>query len=85
VVECADTTIDVSVTWTGQGPIGRSVVNEHFKSDGVLLTEHSSGTSRNATATGMLAGLTLSASDLQFADLGTTKSGTTTVCIGNNC
>jgi hypothetical protein len=36
VIECADTTVDVSVTWTGHGPISRSVVNEHFKSDGSL-------------------------------------------------
>lgn len=84
-IGCSATTIDVSVTWTGMGSITRGVTNEHFKSDGFSETDHFSGTSRDATATGTIGGITLSASDLQFADLGTTKSGTITVCIGSSC
>jgi hypothetical protein len=82
---CRATTIGVTVTWTGQGPIGRGVSNEHFKFGGFRVNDHLNGTFRDATATGTVAGHTLRASQLQFADLATTKSGTTTVCIGNAC
>jgi hypothetical protein len=82
---CTATTIGVTVTWTGQGPITRSVSNDRFKSDGFRATEHFNGTFRAATATGRVAGRTLRASDSEDADLGTAKSGSTTVCIGNSC
>jgi hypothetical protein len=82
---CSATTIGVTVTWTGRGPIAREVSNEHFKSDGFSVTDHFNGTSRDATASGRVAGGTLRASALQFADVGTAKSGSTTVCIGNGC
>lgn len=84
-IDCHATTIDVSGTWTGQGPISRSVANDHFKSNGFSVKDHFNGTDRAATATGTIGGLTLSASELQFADLGATNSGTTTVCIGLSC
>jgi hypothetical protein len=82
---CRATTIGVTVTWTGHGPISRSVSNEHFKFDGFRVNDHFNGTFRDATATGTVAGHTLRASQLQVADLSTNKSGTTTVCIGNSC
>ena len=84
-IDCHATTIDVSGTWTGQGPISRAVANDHFKSAGFSVNDHFSGTDRAATAIGTVGGLTLGASELQFADLGTTNSGTTTVCIGLSC
>src|SRR5262249_29066619 len=31
VISCSATTIDVTVAWTGQGPITRAVFNDHFK------------------------------------------------------
>ena len=82
---CSSTTIDVTVVWTGQGPIGRAVVNQHFKSAGFSLTDHFNGTDRAATAAGTVAGSSVSASELQFADLGFTNSGTITRCIGLSC
>jgi hypothetical protein len=75
----------VTAAWTGRGPIGRGVINEHFKSDGFSVTEHFNGTDRTATATGTVAGVTLSTSGLAFAHLSTTKSATVTVCKGNGC
>lgn len=84
LVGCTSTTIDVSLSWTGQGPITRGVQNDHVKSDGFSETDHFNGTFRNAAASGTVAGLTLTASDGQ-ADVGTTKSGTITRCIGNSC
>ncbi len=85
LIGCSATTINVNVTWTGQGPISRAVFNDHFKSDGFSVNDHFNGTDRAATATGTVAGRTLSASELQFANLGTTNSGTITVCIGTSC
>jgi len=85
LIDCHATTIDVNTSWTGQGTISRGVANDHFKSAGFSVNDHFNGTDRAATATGTVGGLTLSASELQFADLGTTNSGTITVCIGNSC
>jgi hypothetical protein len=85
LIGCSATTIDVNVTWTGQGPISRGVFNDHFKSDGFSVTDHFNGTDRDATATGTVVGLTLSASELLFANLGTANAGTTFVCIGTSC
>src|SRR5215470_15565705 len=81
-ISCSATTIDVTVAWTGQGPITRSVFNDHFRTAGFSETDHFNGTDRAATAAGTVAGSTVGASQLQFADLGFTNSGTTTVCIG---
>ncbi len=85
LIGCSDTTVDVAADWTGQGPISRSVFNEHFRSDGTSVTGHFNGTFRDATATGTFAGFPLSADDLQFANLGTAATGTVTVCVGTNC
>jgi hypothetical protein len=84
-IGCSATTIDVTAAWTGQGPILRGVSNLHFKTDGFSETDHSNGTDRNAVATGTFNGDTLTASELQYADLGTTNSGSIYVCIGTSC
>jgi len=84
-IGCSATTIGVSVTWSGQGAITRGWFNEHFKNDGFSEIDHFYGTNRHAVATGTVGGLTLSASELQFADLGTLKSGTVTICVGSSC
>ena len=73
------------MTWTGQGPITRTVRNALSKTSGFSETDHLSGTSRAATATGTVAGSTLGASELQYAFLGSTNSGTITRCIGLSC
>jgi hypothetical protein len=85
VISCSPATIDVTVVWTGQGPISRAVVNQHVKSAGFSVTDHFNGTDRAATAAGTVAGSSVSASELQFADLGSTNSGTITRCIGLSC
>jgi hypothetical protein len=84
-IGCSATTIGVSVTWTGQGAITRGWFNEHFKSGGFREIDHFYGTNRHAVATGTVGGRTLSVSELQFADLGTLKSGTVTICVGSSC
>jgi len=82
LIGCVDTTIDVDATWAGQGPIGRDTFAEHFKSDGFSFTDHFHGTSRDATASGTVGGLTLTSSDLEFADMGKANFGETDICIG---
>jgi hypothetical protein len=85
LIGCDPSTIDVAATWTGQGPIVRGVFNDHFKSDGFSVTDHFNGTQRDATATGTIGGLTLTASEGAGAELGTANSGTITVCVGTGC
>jgi hypothetical protein len=82
---CTATTINLTVAWTGQGPIARQVANQHFKAAGFSESDHFNGTDRTATATGTFSGSTLNASDLQFADLGFANSGTILRCIGLSC
>ncbi len=84
-VSCSTPAIDVNATWTGQGPVSRSVFNGHFRSAGFSEIDHFAGTSRTATVTATFGGLPQPLGEMQFADLGTTKSGTTTICIGNSC
>ncbi len=79
ITDCTSTTISVSATWTGQGPITRGVVNEHFKTGGVRISNHINGISRSATASGSVDGSSLSPSDVSFAELGRTNSGTTVI------
>ncbi len=82
---CTGTTVNVSATWTGEGPMTRSVSNFHMKTAGFSMNSHFNGTSRTSTATGTFNGGPLSAAELSFADLGTTHSGDIKRCIGNVC
>lgn len=84
-VKCSPTTIDVTASWTGQGPITKSVTNDHFKTAGFSVRDHFNGTDRNAAATATIGGFPQPLGEPQYADLGTTNSGTTNVCIGNSC
>jgi hypothetical protein len=82
---CRRITISVNVTWTGHGALTRSVSNARTKTAGFSLHSHFAGTTRAATATGTIAGHTLTAKQLEFADLGIIKSGEMTRCIGSAC
>lgn len=85
LIGCTDTTIDVNAAWTGQGTVLRGVVNQHT-SDGVVRENiRFNGTSRFAPATGTVGGVTFTASDLIYAEMGTTNAGTVLICIGSNC
>jgi hypothetical protein len=84
-INCSATTIDLTVAWAGQGPIARQVANDRFKVTGFSVNDHFNGTDRAANATGTFSGSTLSATDLQFADLGFANSGSIVRCIGIGC
>jgi len=84
-ITCSATTIGVSGHWTGQGPITKGVSNDHFKTGQFSVRDHFNGTDRNAAVTAAIGGVTLNPADLQYADLGSTNSGTVTVCRGTGC
>jgi hypothetical protein len=80
---CIDVTVDVSGSWTGQGPIARGTFNQNFRVDGFHEVDRFRGTDRQATATATVGGIGLGTGDLVFADLGTAKSGSIVIC--HNC
>ena len=70
---------DVSATWTGQGKVSNTVRNYKDGSPGEAMTviDHNHGMSRPAAATGIVAGLTFSASDLVEGQIGNAKPQST--------
>lgn len=84
LIGCSDAgMIDVSASWTGEGPIARGTFNDNFHQDGFHEVDHFTGTDRQATASATVDGISLGTGDLQFADLGTALSGTVIIC--HNC
>lgn len=73
------TTVDVKLTWTGQGTITHGVYTTHTSDGYVTFTSHSNGFSRLATATGTITGITLDPADLFYADMGRTSYGAATI------
>lgn len=82
---CRRTTLSLGVRWAGHGPITRTIANFRMKTAGFSMSSHSVGTTRAATAAGTVAGLTLTARQLEFAELGIAKSVEMKRCIGNAC
>jgi hypothetical protein len=85
LIACNDTTINVSVTWTGQGAVARETFNDHFRNDGFSSNFHFNGTSRNAVASGTVAGRSLTADELLFADIARVNNGAIDRCVGAAC
>jgi hypothetical protein len=82
---CNSTTVSLSAHWNGVGSIGRDTFNDHFSQDGFKETFHSNGISRNARASGTIAGTSFSAADLDFAFLSKSNTSDVTICHGTNC
>jgi hypothetical protein len=80
---CAGTALDLSVTWTGQGPITRNTNNSRVSVPGFSITDHLNGINRDGTADGNMGSTALGTSD--FAILGKAVSGSTTLCVGGHC
>lgn len=85
LIGCNDTTIGVNVTWTATGPLTHDTSNDHFKGDGFSFNDHFNGATREASASGTIAGHTFTADDVEFADLGRVNSGSIERCIGTAC
>ncbi len=79
---CANDTMAVSTTWTGQGQLtrGKQYVDHSVQPGGLTYVDRASGTFRSASATAAIGGQTFGASELQFADLGVSNAFTLTVC-----
>jgi hypothetical protein len=77
---CTNTTVDLDVTWTGEGPISRDAQTSPRQGDVIIEDAHFVGQSRAATATGELDGRRLGAAN--FALFGTARSGEVFVCHG---
>jgi hypothetical protein len=88
---CGATTIDVSVTWSGQGPITRGAVNSRSVLTGRnnlrLQIEHLSGATRAASATGSVGAESYSAADALVPPpaLGNIQTGFFFICQNVGC
>lgn len=70
-----ETTIDLNMTFTGQGPIDRSVYVSRESFGGLTTVTQQNGTRRDATATGNVGDYMINASTEGHASLGKTNSG----------
>ncbi len=83
--ECTTSTVDVTLTWTGEGKITRGSYTEHQKGDGYSLNVHATWTSRAASVAGSVTGFDLSAANLSYASLSQNKQVKTGRCFGDAC
>lgn len=82
LIGCVDSTIDVNASWTGQGELIRGTSHHHDRTGGITVTSHLTGVFRDATASGVVGGITSTPGDLFFADISRVVSGETVICIG---
>lgn len=84
VGDCEVGSVDIDLTWTGQGSISRGNYTERYKNDGFSVNVHVTSTDRSAIVDGAIAG-TISFD--QFADgmLGTYKQVETKRCAVDAC
>jgi len=82
LIGCEDSTIDVNASWTGQGELMRGNLHHHDRTGGIVFTAHLQGVFRDATASGLVGGITQTPGDLFFADISRVVSGETVICIG---
>lgn len=54
--DCVPSTVDVSLTWTGDGPITRSGDSSHYADGTMRINTHGNYTSREATVLGSVTG-----------------------------
>ena len=71
-----DGSVAVDAHWTGVGSAQHGVFKTHITGKGFKLNDHFNGYQRDATATASVGADSLNASMLLFADLGTSKQGT---------
>jgi hypothetical protein len=82
-IDCTETTVDVNVTWAGQGQINRGAFSTTDRFDQLLLSSSISGALRQATATGTIAGSALPTTQQAF--LFRSADTELSVCTGQNC
>jgi hypothetical protein len=83
---CTDTTIDVHVDWTGQGPMDRWAGAYHYFGDGMIFIDHQSGRMfQQASAAGTLGSEALTAADNYYAAMADQTVGQVIICRGAPC
>lgn len=87
---CRPGTASLAVTWTGTGSVTRGATSwrpdvEPAAGSLYLFNERTSGSSRQAVATGTLNGHRLSATSLASATIGTVRDGSIFVCLNDGC
>jgi hypothetical protein len=82
---CVSSNVDISLSWTGFGPVSRGGWTSHEISDGFKLISHGSGTSRSATVTGSITVDKTTLNTFDYAELGANKSFEMTHCTGTAC
>jgi hypothetical protein len=85
LIGCSDTVMDVQVTWTGLDPLERGVFVDHFRSGSFFETDHTIGLARDATASGAINGLGLTAADQTYGRLNASTGGQIIICGGMGC
>ena len=84
-IGCRHTTLSGTVSWTGVGPIVSGSSHHRYRSPGYFQEHSLHRTYRAATATGTVGGISLGTTEPDYASMGITKSGSVTICIGNDC
>jgi hypothetical protein len=82
---CATATVDLDAVWVGHGAGSSAESTSHFHSDNFTSTYHERGFFREATATGMVDGLSLTDGSLLDAHLSKDTYGSVEVCVGSSC
>lgn len=82
---CVSSSVDVSLTWKGEGAIARGGSTSHEKRAGFMMVTHGSGTSRNATVSGSVHVGGTSISTFDYAELGTFRNFQMVHCTGAAC
>jgi hypothetical protein len=82
---CGPATIDAVAVFAGVGPIRHEIRHDHIRDDGFYLNQRINGTTRGATASGVIGGRTLTPADQQVAELSGLVEGVINVCTGDNC
>jgi hypothetical protein len=82
---CSATTINAVSAFAGVGAIRHEIFHDHFRSDGFTADQHINGTTRQATASGVIVGRTLTPADQVVAELTNAVEGVTVICTGGAC
>jgi hypothetical protein len=82
--ECEPGSIDIDLTWTGEGKISRGGLTERFKGDGFSINVHVTSTDRAASVEGAITGA-IDVEEFGEAMLGTYKQVETKRCVADAC
>ncbi len=83
--DCTFSTVDVMLTWTGQGVLTRGSYSDRIKGDGFSMNVHMTWQDRDATVTGDVSGFDLDTAHLDWAYMHHEKQVKTGRCVGEAC